>query len=70
MAARPSAKMKLAGKRKTENHTSRVSQHEEHSNVARVATRARRPGEVLHAAGEERGVVARNCEAQGNVGVC
>jgi hypothetical protein len=45
-AAHLLAKMKLAGKRKTENCTSRVSWREEHSNVARVATRAWRPGKV------------------------
>jgi hypothetical protein len=67
-AMRPSAKMKLAGKRKTENRTSRVSRRKEHGNVVCAATRARRPGEVSHAAGEERSVVAHNCEAQGDMG--
>jgi hypothetical protein len=60
-------KMKLAGKRKTESGTSRVSRRE-HGNVARVVTMARRHGEVSRAVGEERGEVARNCEAQGDVG--
>jgi len=67
-------KMKLAGKRKKESRTSRVSQHEEHSNIARVVMRAQQPGEVLcaageehgkvsHAVGEKRGEVVHNCEA-------
>src|SRR6266851_9067192 len=60
--------MKLAGKRKKESHTSRVSWCEEHSNIARAVTRAWQPGKVLHAAGEEHGKVACNCEAQGDVG--
>ncbi len=51
-------KMKLAGKRKKESRTSRVSQHEEHSNIARVVMRAQQPGEVLCAAGEEHGKVS------------
>jgi len=46
-------KIKLAGKRKKESHTSRVSWCEEHGNVARAVTRAWRHGEVARAAGEE-----------------
>ncbi len=61
-------KMKLAGKRKKESHTSRVSWHEEHSNIVHVVMRAWQPGEVLCAAGKEHGEVVCNCEAQGNVG--
>jgi hypothetical protein len=68
MAVPPSAKMKLAGKRKNESRTSRVSQHEEHGNVACVVMRAQRPSKVSCAAGEEHGAVACNRKAQGNVG--
>jgi len=59
-------KMKLAGKRKKESHTSRVSRCEEHSNIVCAVTRAQQPGEVLCAVGK----VVCNCEAQGNVGAC
>jgi hypothetical protein len=34
----PSAKIKLAGKRKKESRTSRVSRHKEHGNVAHAVT--------------------------------
>src|SRR6266851_7345481 len=69
MAARPLAKMTLAGKRKKESCTSRVSWHKEHSNVVCVAIRAWRPGEVSHAAGKKHGTLVHNCEAQGDMGV-
>ena len=64
------AKMKLAGKRKKESCTSRVSQHEECGNVAHAATRVQRPGKVSRAVGKECSVMVCNCEAQGNVGAC
>ncbi len=56
-------KMKLAGKRKKESHTSRVSWHKEHGNVVHAVMRAWQPGEVLHAVGKEHSEVAHNCEA-------
>jgi len=62
-------KMKLAGKRKKESCTSRVSWRKEHSNVACAVTRARQPGEVSHAVGKEHSEVACNCEAQGDMEV-
>jgi hypothetical protein len=63
----PLAKIKLAGKRKKESHTSRVSWHKEHSNIAYTVMRARRPSKMLCAVGKERGVVAHNCKAQGDM---
>ncbi len=55
--AHPSAKrmdkglqrMKLAEKRKKEKRTSRVSQREEHSNVACVVMKTQQNGKVAHA---------------------
>jgi len=63
-------KMKLAGKRKKESHTSRVSWHKEHSNIVHAVTRAQQSSEVSCAAGKECGEVVCNCEAQGDVGAC
>jgi len=62
--------MKLAGKRKKESHTSRVSQHKEHSNIVHAVTRAQRPSKVSCAAGKECSEVVCNCKAQGDVGAC
>jgi len=41
--------MKLAEKRKKEKRTSRVSQREEHSNVACVVMKTQQNGKVAHA---------------------